>query len=105
MVLLLQLHSRGACGTHSVLFYSSGGRFYALSACIVALFGWVTLFNKKANFRGLFGCSKSFRIYCVEAGVVGFPIILPRVLGFAIIVGVSVGNALIAFDGRVSLKK
>lgn len=71
MVLLLQLHSRGACGTHSVLFYSSGGRFYALSACIVALFGWVTLFNKKANFRGLFGFAKTYRLYSGESGGVG----------------------------------
>ena len=101
---IFQLHSRVVCGTRSVLFYGRCGRFYALSACIVALFGWVTLFNKEANSRGLFGFFKAFRIYSGESGAVGFSIILPCVFGFSIIVSVSVGYTLIAFDGRVSLQ-
>lgn len=73
------------------------------SACIVAVLGWVTFFNNKASFRGLFGFAKPFRIYSGESGVawvnifhlyseisgaVGYSIILPGMFGFAFIVGV-----------------
>ena len=43
-------------------------------------------------------------MYSGISGVVGYLKILPCVFGYAIIVGASVGNALIAFDGRVSLQ-
>lgn len=64
--------------------YSRRVWFYARSSCIVAVlgccvpfpfayivavFGWVTFFNKKAGFRGLFGFAKPFRIYSGESGV------------------------------------
>lgn len=82
-----------ACVELSVLFF----------VYIVVVFGWVTFFNNKASFRGLFGFAKLFRIYCGESGAVGILIILPCEFGFAIIVNVYVGNAFIAFGGRVSV--
>lgn len=128
--------SIGVCGTRCPSFrlYSCGGWFYARSACIVAVlgccvpfssagitavFGWLTIFNNKASFRGLFGfaepfriCSgesrvagvKTFHLYSEISGVVGYSIILPYMFGFAIIVNVFVGNAFIALGGRVWLR-
>lgn len=52
--------------------------------------------------RGLRGL-EYFRVYSVISGVVGILIILPCEFGFAIIVNVYVGDALIAFDGRCVL--
>lgn len=62
-----------------------------------------SLFVYKAVNRGLRGLN-SFHLYSGISGAVGFSKILPCVFGFANIVSVSVGNALIAFDGRVSLQ-
>lgn len=114
-----QFNSIDVCGTRCPSFrlYGYGWWFYARSACIVAVFGWVTFFNKKAGFRGLFGFAKPFRIYSGESrvawvnsfhlysgisGAVGFSKILPCVFGYVNIVCVYVGNALIAFGGRCS---
>ena len=58
-----------------------------------------SLFVYKAVNRGLRGLN-SFHLYSGISGAVGFSKILPCVFGFANIVSVSVGNALIAFGGR-----
>ena len=79
MLHMSYFNSIGVCGTRCPSFrlYSSGGWFYARSdcivavlgccvpfssACIVVVFGWVTIFNNKASFRGMFGFAKPFRI-------------------------------------------
>lgn len=74
MLHLSYFNSIGVCGTRCPSFrlYSSGVWWCCVplpSAYIVAVFVWVTFFNKKAGFRGLFGFAKPFRIYSGESGV------------------------------------
>lgn len=55
----------------AVKLYSRSGRFYAPSACIVVVFGWVTIFNNKASFRGRSGLQNLFVYIAVNRGLRG----------------------------------